>query len=79
MLRLQKCFQASQITVAVRKVKDQANASWWKPSFEEKLADMLSTELTNSGHFTVLERDNAAMSELKKELVMGGVNKKNCS
>jgi len=64
------------ITVAVRKVKDQANASWWKPSFEEKLADMLSTELTNSGHFTVLERDNVAMDELKKELNMQGVNKK---
>jgi len=64
------------ITVAVRKVKDQANASWWKPSFEEKLADMLSTELTNSGHFTVLERDSVAMDELKKELNMKGVNKK---
>lgn len=71
-----KVLSGKPITVAVRKVKDQANASWWKPSFEEKLAGMLSTELTNSGHFTVLERDNAAMSELKKELVMGGVNKK---
>lgn len=63
------------ITVAVRKVKDQANAGWWKPSYEEKLADMLSTELTNSGHFTVLERDNVALSELQKELNMAGVNK----
>lgn len=64
------------ITIAVRKVKDQANAGWWKPSYEEKLADMLSTELTNSGHFTVLERDNVAMEELKKELNLQGVNKK---
>jgi len=64
------------ITVAVRKVKDQAKPEWWKPSYEEKLADMLSTELTNSGHFTVLERDNAAMDELRKELNMSGVNKK---
>jgi len=63
------------ITIAVRKVKDQANAGWWKPSYEEKLADMLSTELTNSGHFTVLERDNVALSELQKELNMTGVNK----
>ncbi len=63
------------ITIAVRKVKDQANAGWWKPSYEEKLADMLSTELTNSGHFTVLERDNIALSELQKELNMAGVNK----
>ena len=37
---------------------------------------MLSTELTNSGHFTVLERDNAAMRELQKELNLAGVNKK---
>jgi len=63
------------ITIAVRKVKDQANAGWWKPSYEEKLADMLSTELTNSGHFTVLERDNTAMAELQKELNLAGVNK----
>lgn len=64
------------ITVAVRKVKDQANPEWWKPSYEEKLADMLSTELTNSGHFTVLERGSAAMDELRKELKLSGVNKK---
>lgn len=64
------------ITVAVRKVKDQTSAGWWKPSYEEKLADMLSTELTNSGHFTVLERDSAAMAELRKELNLQGVNKK---
>lgn len=64
------------ITVAVRKVKDQTNAGWWKPSYEEKLADMLATELTNSGHFTVLERDSAAMAELRKELNLQGVNKK---
>jgi len=64
------------ITVAVRKVKDQAQAGWWKPSYEEKLADMLSTELTNSGHFTVLERDNVALAELQKELNLAGVNKK---
>lgn len=62
------------ITVAVRKVKDQANVGWWKPSYEEKLADMLSTELTNSGHFTVLERDNVALAEIQKELNMEGVN-----
>lgn len=64
------------ITVAVRKVKDQAKAEWWKPSYEEKLADILATELTNSGNFTVLERDNAAMNELRKELNLAGVNKK---
>ena len=64
------------ITVAVRLVKNQAGVEWWKPNYEEKLADMLSTELTNSGHFTVLERDNAAMDEIKKELNLAGANKK---
>ena len=64
------------ITVAVRLVKNQAGVEWWKPNYGEKMADMLSTELTNSGHFTVLERDNAAMAELRKELNLSGANKK---
>ena len=32
------------ITVAVKKVKDNAGASWWRKSYEDKLATMLSTE-----------------------------------
>lgn len=64
------------ITVAVRLVKDQAGVEWWKPNYGEKLADMLSTELTNSGHFAVLERDDAAMNEIKEELNLAGTNKK---
>ena len=64
------------ITVAVRLVKNAAGVEWWKPNTGEKMADVLSTELTNSGNFTVLERDNAAMLELQKELNLSGVNKK---
>ena len=49
------------ITVAVKKVKDNAGASWFRKSYEEKLATMLSTELTNSGHFTVLAREDLSL------------------
>ena len=69
-------LSARPITVAVRLVKNAAGVEWWKANTGEKMADMLSTELTNSGHFTVLERDNAAMNELQKELNMSGTNKK---
>ena len=62
------------ITVAVRQVKDRSGAPWFQSSFPEKLANVLSTELTSTGHFTVLERDNEAMAELRKELGMAGIN-----
>ena len=64
------------ITVAVRQVKDRSGAPWFKSSFPEKLANVLSTELTSTGHFTVLERDTEALEELRKELGMTGINKK---
>ena len=62
------------ITVAVRQVKDRSGAPWFKSSFPEKLANVLSTELTSTGHFTVLERDTEALAELRKELGMSGIN-----
>ena len=43
------------VTIAVRKVKDRANAAWYRPAYEEKLADIMATELANSGNFTVVE------------------------
>jgi curli biogenesis system outer membrane secretion channel CsgG len=64
------------ITVAVRLVKNQAGVEWWKPNYGEKMADMLSTELANSGHFTILERDDSATAEVMKELNLKGANKK---
>ena len=64
------------ITVAVRQVKDRSGAPWFKSTFPEKLANVLSTELTSTGHFTVLERDTEAMEELRKELGMTGINQK---
>jgi len=64
------------ITVAVKKVKDNAGASWFKRSYEQKLQDMLSTELTNSGHFTVVEREDEALAALREEMGMEGINKR---
>lgn len=63
------------ITVAVKKVKDNAGASWFRKSYEEKLATMLSTELTNSGHFTVLAREDDALKAIQEEMNMAGINK----
>ena len=58
----------SPITVAVIKVKDNSNAPWFKPSYEDKLRTILSTELASAGHFTVLERDASTLKELKQEV-----------
>ena len=63
------------ITVAVKKVRDNAGASWWRKSYEDKLATMLSTELTNSGHFTVLAREDDALQAIQEEMNMAGINK----
>ena len=35
---------------AVIKVKDNSNAPWFKPSYEDKLRTILSTELASAGH-----------------------------
>lgn len=77
MLRDAKAQFGKPVTVAVRKVEDQAGASWWRPSFEKTLQKMLSTELKNSGNFTVIGRDSAALAEIQAELNMSGVNQKN--
>ena len=63
------------ITVAVKKVQDNAGASWWRKSYEDKLATILSTELTNSGHFTVLAREDDALKAIQEEMNMAGINK----
>ena len=63
----------SPITVAVIKVKDNSNAPWFKPSYEDKLRTILSTELASAGHFTVLERDASTLKELKQEVKNFGI------
>ena len=35
---------------------EKIRVGFWKPSFEVRLAEVLTNELSNSGHFTVLER-----------------------
>lgn len=63
------------VTVAVKKVQDNAGAGWWRKSYEDKLATMLSTELTNTGHFTVLAREDDALKAIQEEMNMAGINK----
>ena len=67
-LRDAKAQFGRPVTVAVRKVQDQAGASWWRKSFEKVLQKMLSTELTNSGNFTVVGRQSEALAEIQAEL-----------
>lgn len=76
MLRAESIRPSKPITVAVKKVKDRSGAPWFKPTWPDKLANVLSTELASTGHFTVLERDDDAMAELREELEMSGINKK---
>ena len=69
----------SPITVAVIKVKDNSNAPWFKPSYEDKLRTILSTELASAGHFTVLERDASTLKELKEEVKKFSVHSEVCT
>ena len=44
-------------------------------AYEEKLADIMATELANSGNFTVVGRQDEDLAELQAELGMQGINK----
>lgn len=75
------------VIIAVRKVKNLAGRyaeegrdadnnmiGFWKPSYEIRLAEILSTELANTGNFTVVEREN--LYEVLAEQNMAGINQK---
>ena len=64
------CFLSANpepITVAVTKVLDRSNAPWFGKNFEDRFKTILSTELASAGHFIVIERDLAALKELRAE------------
>ena len=63
------------VTIAVRKVKDRASASWYRPAYEEKLADIMATELANSGNFTVVGRQDEDLAEIQAEIGMQVIKK----
>ena len=77
-------FNNKPVTVAVRRVKNMAGSfaesgilngrmiGFWRPSFETRLAEILSTELANTGHFTVLEREN--LYDVLAEQNLPGIN-----
>lgn len=75
------------VVIAVRKVKNLAGRyaeegrdadnnmiGFWKPSYEIRLAEILSTELANTGNFTVVEREN--LYDVLGEQNLAGVNPK---
>jgi curli biogenesis system outer membrane secretion channel CsgG len=77
-------FKSKPVTVAVRRVKNMAGSfaesgildgrmvGFWRPSFETRLAEILSTELANTGHFTVLEREH--LYDVLAEQNLPGIN-----
>ena len=77
-------FNSKPVTVAVRRVKNMAGSfaengilngrmvGFWRPAFETRLAEILSTELANTGHFTILEREN--LYEVLAEQNLTGIN-----
>jgi len=77
-------YKNKPVTIAVRRVKNMAGSfaengilngrmvGFWRPSFETRLAEILSTELANTGHFTVLEREN--LYEILAEQNLAGIN-----
>ena len=73
------------VIIAVRKVKNLAGRyaeegrdadnnmiGFWKPSYEIRLAEILSTELSNTGNFTIVERES--LYEVLAEQSLTGVN-----
>ena len=77
-------YKTKPVTIAVRRVKNMAGSfaengvingrmiGFWRPSFEIRLAEILSTELANTGNFTVLERQN--LYEIIEEQNMANIN-----
>jgi len=51
----------------------KVRVGFWKPSFEIKLAEVLTNELANTGHFTVVERNN--LYEVFEEQAISGIQK----
>ena len=52
---------------------EKIRVGFWKPSFEIKLAEVLTNELANTGHFTVVERNN--LYEVFEEHAISGIQK----
>lgn len=77
-------YTTKPVTIAVRRVKNMAGSfaengilngrmvGFWRPAFETRLAEILSTELANTGNFTVLEREN--LYEILAEQNLTGIN-----
>ena len=75
------------VVVAIRKVKNLAGRyaeegrdadnnmiGFWKPAYEIRLAEILVTELANTGNFTIVEREN--LYDVISEQGLQGVNPK---
>ena len=62
------------VTVAVKEITNEArNTWWWSPSVSRKLTNMLSNELKNTGHFTIVERQGLKKVLSEQELADLGI------
>ena len=52
---------------------EKIRVGFWKPSYEIKLAEVLTTELANTGHFNIVERNN--LYEVYNEQSISGIKK----
>ena len=50
---------------------EKVRVGFWKPSYEIKLAEVLTTELANTGHFNIVERNN--LYEVFEEQSISGI------
>jgi curli biogenesis system outer membrane secretion channel CsgG len=50
---------------------EKVRVGFWKPSYEIKLAEVLTTELANTGHFNIVERNN--LYEVYNEQSISGI------
>lgn len=65
------------VTVAVKEITNEAGTLWWwRPAVSRQLTDMLSTELKDSGNFTVIERNSLGKVLDEQDLVKAGIVRK---
>jgi curli biogenesis system outer membrane secretion channel CsgG len=65
------------ITIAVKEITNEAGSIWWwRPALSKQLTDMLATELKDTGHFTVVERQGLNKVLDEQALANSGVIRK---
>ena len=65
------------VTIAVKEITNEAgDVWWWRPALSRQLTDMLSTELKDTGNFTVVERNKLGKVLDEQALADAGIIRK---